>query len=169
MRESIRQVGDLTRTSTDDVLRLMRYFARLPIEVQIETMARHREILFRNLKGFKEKGIETKLASFVAFVLAIKYQYGLEKRLTRKKFEEMSAEELRDLSLLELGRIDARFAKKRKRDKLLHYWGVVKSLKDQGRSFREIARYLEYRHRFTISHSEIYKAWRRLESQSRPS
>lgn len=53
-----------------------------------------------------------------------------------------------------------------KRQKVLGYWAIVKTLKiDQNMSFRQIAKYFHKYHKFEISHSMIQKTWNEIESR----
>lgn len=53
-----------------------------------------------------------------------------------------------------------------KRQKVLGYWAIVKTLKiDQNMSFRQIAKYFQKYHKFEISHSMIQKTWNQLETE----
>ena len=52
-----------------------------------------------------------------------------------------------------------------KREKLLSYWGIVRTLKlEQNMSFRDIAIYFGKYHRLEISYSTIYRLWNELEN-----
>ena len=51
-----------------------------------------------------------------------------------------------------------------KREKLLGYWAIVRTLKlKQSMSFRQIAKYFQKYHKFEISHSMIQKIWNEIE------
>ena len=51
-----------------------------------------------------------------------------------------------------------------KRQKVLSYWSIVRTLKlEQSMSFRQIAKYFHKYHKFEISHSMIQKTWHELE------
>jgi hypothetical protein len=51
-----------------------------------------------------------------------------------------------------------------KRQKMLGYWAIVKTLKlEQKMSFREISKYFAKYHRLEVAHSTIYRLWKELE------
>jgi len=151
------------KISSDDVEKLLKYFAKQPIEIQIQILKSHRETLFRSKDQMKSQSISIEISSFIALILAVKYHYALEKKLTRVKLEELTVEELRDITMLKIKKHDAKYVHQTKRNKLKHYWSVVKYLKKENKSFRHIALYLKNEHNFIISHSEIHKAWIEIE------
>ncbi|WP_151900494.1 hypothetical protein [Sulfurimonas hydrogeniphila] len=151
------------KISSDDVQKLLKYFAKQPLEIQIQILKSHREVLFRGKDQMKQQSIAIEVASYIALILAVKYHYALERKLTSAKFEELSIDELKNVTMLKIKKHDAKYATKTKRDKLIHYWSVVKQLKKENRSFRYIALYLRNEHSFSISHSEIHKAWNKIE------
>lgn len=52
-----------------------------------------------------------------------------------------------------------------KREKLIGYWAIVKTLKiDQNMSFRDISNYFKKYHKFEVSYSTIYELWNELEN-----
>ena len=54
---------------------------------------------------------------------------------------------------------------KSKREKLLSYWAIVRTLKlKRNMSFRDIAIYFGKYHRLEISYSTIYRLWDELEN-----
>ena len=51
-----------------------------------------------------------------------------------------------------------------KRQKVLGYWAIVRTLKlEQKMSFRDISAYFAKYHKLEVSHSTIYGLWRQLE------
>lgn len=54
-----------------------------------------------------------------------------------------------------------------KREKLLGYWAIVRTLKlEQSMSFRDISSYFKKYHKFEVSYSTIYELWTELETTS---
>lgn len=151
------------KVSVTDIKTLIRFFSKQPISIQIKILKKHREILFKNKIQMKEHSIAIEAASYIALILAVKYHYALEKKLTTVKFEEMSTEEMRDISMIQLEKFEAKYMQQGIRDQLKHYWSVVKILKNENKSFRKISAYLEHKYKFKISHSEIFKAWNEIE------
>lgn len=51
-----------------------------------------------------------------------------------------------------------------KKEKLLSYWAVVRTLKlEENMSFRDISSYLKKYHKFEVSYSLIYQKWQQIE------
>lgn len=54
-----------------------------------------------------------------------------------------------------------------KREKVLSYWAIVRTLKlEQNMSFRDIAIYLKKYHKLEISYSTLYNVWNELENNT---
>ena len=52
-----------------------------------------------------------------------------------------------------------------KRDKLISYWAVIKTLKnDEKYSFRLISAYLKKHYKFEVTYGSIYKLWTEFEN-----
>jgi hypothetical protein len=55
----------------------------------------------------------------------------------------------------------------KKRQKLLGYWAIVRTLKvDQNMSFRDIATYFAKYHKLEVSYSTIFSLWNELENNN---
>ena len=80
----------------------------------------------------------------------------------------MSFEEIKNLTLLDIKSFKTkRIYKKTKQQKLLLYWGIVKLLRDEGLSFRDISKYLKSRYKLDISYSTLYKTWVEIETTTK--
>jgi len=56
---------------------------------------------------------------------------------------------------------------KAKRQKLINYWSIVKTLKYQeSMSFRQISEYFAKYHKLEVSYSTIYQLWNELENKT---
>lgn len=54
-----------------------------------------------------------------------------------------------------------------KREKVLSYWAIVRTLKlEQNMSFRDIANYFKKYHKLEVSYSTIYELWNELENNT---
>lgn len=152
------------KISIDDIRTLNKYYAKQPISIQIRICAMHREILFRSKEKMKKDSISIDISSYISMLLSIKYYYALDKKLTKVKFEDLSFDELRNISMIQLEKFDAKFMQHGKRDKLKSLWSIVMHLKSKKIGSRKISKYLESEHKFKISHTEICKAWNKLEN-----
>ncbi|WP_373033596.1 hypothetical protein [Sulfurovum sp.] len=157
-----------TLINQQDQTFLLRHFARLPLERQLDILSRHRKILFMRKKQNPTEDVPINIVSFIAFVLAIKSHFADEKKLTTKRFEDMELSEVRELSMINLSKLKTRNNRKRsKRDRLLTLWAVVKTLKQEQTSFRDIARYLKRHHSLEVGHSLIHAMWHELENRAK--
>lgn len=162
LENTVADVKRLTKLNDEDQSFLLRYVVRLPLECRIEIMSQHRRILFMLKENNKEMDISN--ISYVAYILAIKSFYGQEKKLSQKKFDDMSLEEIVNLSLISIKKFENKLPSSTpKRDKLVHYWAVVKVLKQRGMSFRSISKFLKKEYRFEVGHSLVHMTWNELE------
>lgn len=144
---------------------LLRHFARLPLERQLDILNRHRKILFMRKKQNADEEVPINVVSYIALVLAIKSYFADEKKLSTKRFEDMDLNEVRELSMMNLSTLKAKKSRKRsKRDRLLALWAVVKTLKQEQISFRDIARYLKKHHNLEVGHSILHTMWHELDN-----
>ena len=53
-----------------------------------------------------------------------------------------------------------------KREKVLGYWAIVRSLKlEQNMSFRDISAYFAKYHKLNVSYSTVYELWKEIEKK----
>ena len=143
---TINEIEKLTRIPIDDQNRQLRLFARVGLEAKL------RIIKIQNSKFHKLKSvnsdIDNAILTLASLILAI--------------IEEVNSMTSADLnvSLFHVKNKKSRA----KREKLLMYWSVVKTLKnDKSMSFREISYYLKKHHKFEVAYSTIFKVWNELE------
>jgi len=162
---SLSKIQKWIKMDESNVAFLMRYFARLPTALQIVIMQRHRRILFQKKEEFKNNEVEIQIASWISLVLAIKSLYVEEKRLTKKKFDDLNDDEIEQLHYIKIEKFKKKnsFRKISKRKKLMNYWAVVKTLRSDGFSFRSIAEYLKKEYKFYVSYSLIFNVWKEVE------
>jgi hypothetical protein len=155
----------LTKTNAKDQSFLLRYYSRLPIEFRVLMMQRHRKLLHTIKSSNTDVPIET--ISYAAMILSIKTLYSEEKKLSQKRFDDMSMEEIADLSLLHMKKFENRQpSPSPKRDKLIGYWAEVKQLKQMGKGFRYISNYLLTKRKFKVGHTLIQTTWKQLEKKN---
>lgn len=154
-----------TLTNLQDQAFLLRHFARLPLERQLEILNRHRKILFLRKKQKSDQNVSINIVSYIALILAIKSHFADEKKLTTKRFEEMELSDVKELSMINLSKLKAKKDRKRtKRDRLLTLWAVVKTLKQEKVSYRDISIYLKKHHHLEVGHSLIHAMWHEVET-----
>lgn len=156
----------ILKCSAHDQDFLLRFFSRktLSERLKIEKM---RKVTFHMLKENK-KDVENDLLSFAALIMSIRYFYANEKKFVHKTFNELTLEQIRDLTIIKLDRLnDKKYVQKTtKRQKLLHYWSIVKlcrSHNNKPMSFIDISQYLRKNYNFKVSHNLIAQLWKELE------
>lgn len=158
------RIERLVKLNLEDQNFLLRYFARLPLNLRTTVLARHR----RTMYSIKQKHPETtnEEASYAGMILALKSLYAQERKLSRKDFKDMSIEEIADLSLMDVKIFESKLPSPTpKRDKVLQHWALIKLLRNEGMSFRKIATYMK-RKRVDVGHSLIHSMWIEFENNN---
>jgi len=139
--------------------KLINWFSNQNILVQIDIFSEQKNQFFK----IKNECTEV-VVPLAAFLLAIYYFYSLESEKNSKNKQNNLATSSKQ------SRFAIKKAKKEryreKREKLLNIWSVVKDLKAEEFSFRQISDYLRGHHRFGISHTYIRNLWEELENGS---
>ena len=164
--EQYRQIDMLVKISNDDQTFLLRYFSKLPLSMKLDLEKKKKKTFHFLRERFPD--IDHGILSYAAHILSIKYAYSFEQKFSTKQFANMSLEEIRDLSMLKLQKEDEKAYLKhsQKRNKLLHYWAVVKMYREhkpKPLSFEKIAIKLRKQYNFDVSHNTINVLWREIE------
>lgn len=160
------QIETILKTSREDQIFLLKYHSRLPLIIQLELETKKKKT-FHYLREYFSS-VDNDILSYCAHILSVKTHYSFKKKFSSKKFDYMSLEDIRDVSMINIKIEDEKIYLKSagKRSKLLHYWSVVKmyrAKKPKALSFDKISTKLKKHYNFTISHNEISKLWRKLE------
>lgn len=162
-----KNIDRICKCNREDQDFLIRYFSRQPLTLKINVMERMKK-LFHSLKQ-KFNNIQNDELSYAAIILAIRHVYALDKMFTKKKFEDLTLEEIRDISTIKIEQFEEMTlpSSAPKRDKLLHYWASVKQCRTlpgkKPMSFQKISKYLEKKYHFKVGHNLISEIWRELE------
>jgi len=160
---SVSFIEQITKSNQDEQNFLLRYYARVDVNLKIKILSKHRKI-FYSIKQVHNKESSIEEISYMGLILAIKSTYAEFKQLSNKKFDDMDLEDLKNITLLDIQSFKSKkHYKKTKRDKLLQYWGIVKILRSENVSFRDISAYLKKKYKFEIGYSSIYETWRDVE------
>ena len=125
----------------------LRLFAKFDIQTKLKIIVNQKQF-FHKLKQ-KYNDVDNNILTLSSLVLAI----------------DSVVKELDDVSFNAIKLRGKNNKNKIKREKLLSYWGIVRTLKlEQNMSFRDIAIYFGKYHRFEISYSIIYKVWNEIEN-----
>lgn len=137
----------ITQSSYDTQNKKLRLFAKVNLSSKLEII-KEQKPLFHKLKNTYED-VDNSTLTYASLILAI------------DKFEKQK-------NSVNLKAIKLRSKKQRaniKREKLLSYWSIVKTLKyDEELSFRDISDYLKKYHKFEVSYSFIYQIWNEVEN-----
>ena len=166
MKNQHRQLDLILKISDEDQVFLLKYFSKLPLVIKIELEKKKKKVFhfLRENYGDTDKGILT----YAAHILSIKYEYSFEKKFSTKQFDNMNLDEIRNLTMIKLQKEDEKEYLKcsEKRNKLLHYWAVVKMYREhkpKPLSFEKIATKLRKHYNFDVSHNTISVLWREIE------
>jgi hypothetical protein len=139
----------LTKLNEEAQNKNLRQFAKLDNEMRIEVLKKQKSI-FHKMK--KETDCDNNpLLTLASLILAID--------VAINKFDDI------DHNIIKMRSNNSQ--SKKKQQKLLTLWAVVKRLKTkENLSFRQISKYLKKYHRFEISYSLIYQSWKKLETNT---
>ena len=162
-----KQIDLILKISSDDQAFLLRYFSKLSLSMKLDLEKKKKKI-FHSLRD-KFTAINYDALGYASHILAIKYLYGFEKKFTTKQFQDMTLNEIQNLSMIKLQKEEEKEYLKHsiKRNKLLHYWAVVKMYREhkpKPLSFVKISKKLKKHYNFCVSHNTIAVLWRELES-----
>lgn len=140
---------NLVKLNQNQQTKFLKVFAKIDNPKKFEILQSQKK-LFHKLKN-DYRDTENPVLTLASLILAIKREV-----------------ESDDETSLNISKLRAR--KKRleiKKEKLLGYWAIVRTLKfDEEMSFRGISKYLETYYRFEVSYSYIYQMWNELENES---
>ena len=143
----LRIIEIITQQTYESQNQQLRLFARVELPMKLQILQRQKQ-LFHKLKG-THSDVDNSALTLASLILAI---------------ESVT----KDLDVINLNAIKIRGKNNKikiKREKLLGYWAIIKTLKlEQNYSFREISDYLLKYHRLEVSYSLIYQIWNEIET-----
>jgi len=159
------KVEEITRTNENERHALVRSFLRLSTDFQIEIMSTHRKLLYKLQQKYQDVEIST--LSYSALIIALQINKVNRENLKKLNLSDMSLDEIRDITSKRAKVfLRKKFRKQTKRERLLGYWAIVRTLKnDEKYAFRDIEIYLEKNHQFKVSYSTIAKLWKIIENK----
>ena len=142
----LRTMETITKQTYEAQNLQLRLFARVELPMKLQILQLQKP-LFHKLKG-TYSDVDNSALTLASLILAIDSV-------------------VKELDIINLNAIKLRgknHKTKVKREKLLGYWAIVRTIKlEQSMSFRQIAKYFQKYHKFEISHSMIQKTWHELE------
>jgi len=160
-------VSTICRLQGQDVSTLFRWYARQPVEIQIEA---HKlaSNLFYQYRG-KYPGEQNEVR-YSVFILALKKMKHFDHVLMEKN-PDHDLRKIRKITEMKADRFLARKKAEqkkqqpaKKKDKLFAHWDEIQMLREKGFSFRMIAEFLKTHRHFAISWTYIAKIWKELEN-----
>lgn len=146
-KEILRNCEIITKMNQETQNQMIRTFTKLDISVKVDVF-KEQKVIFHKLKNIHFI-TDNSILTYASFVLAIE--------VVIKNTNQVNLKAIK---------LRTKNAKKQnqKREKLLSYWSIIKTLKlEQNYSFREISDYLLKYHRFEVSYSLIYQTWNEIE------
>ena len=146
-KEILRNCEIITKMNKETQNQMIRTFIKLDVSVKVDIF-KEQKVIFHKLKNIHFI-TDNSILTYASFVLAVE--------VVIKNTNQVNLKAIK---------LRTKNAKKQnqKREKLLSYWSVVKTLKlEQNYSFREISDYLLKYHRFEVSYSLVYQTWNEIE------
>lgn len=146
-KEILKNCEIITKMNQETQNQMIRTYTKLDISVKVDVF-KEQKVIFHKLKNIHFI-TDNSILTYASFVLAIE--------VVIKNTNQVNLKAIK---------LRTKNAKKQnqKREKLLSYWSVVKTLKlEQNYSFREISDYLLKYHRFEVSYSLVYQTWNEIE------
>lgn len=144
----IRLFEKITKIDQEAQNQKLRLFAKVDLKTKIQILEQQKQ-LFHKLKS-AHSDTENTILTLASLILAI----------------DAVAKELDDVNLNAIKLRSKNNKSKIKRQKLMGYWVIVRTLKlQQNMSFRDIATYFKKYHKLQISYSTVYEIWNELEKK----
>ena len=143
----IRLFEKITKIDQEAQNQKLRLFAKVDFETKIQILEQQKQIFHKLKTNYSD--IKNEILTFASFILAI----------------DKVVKKLDDVNLNAIKLRGKNNKSKIKRQKVLGYWGIVRTLKlKQNMSFRDIATYFAKYHKFQISYSTIFEMWNEIEN-----
>jgi uncharacterized protein YoxC len=142
------KIEQITKLNQESQKKLLRFFIRLNLEMKLKTLKNQKK-LFHKLKTI-HNDINHEILTLCSLIISIEEIYN----------------ELDEVFLNSMQISSVNNKQNQKRQKLIGYWSIVKTLKNEHKlSFRQISEYLYKYHKFDISYSTIYEIWNELKEK----
>lgn len=139
----------ITKLNQESQNQKLRLFAKVDISTKLKILDKQKE-LFHKLKSIYSD-VDNTVLTLSSLILAVD---SIEKKLD-------------DVNLNAIKLRAKNNKAKVKRQKVLGYWAIVKTLKlEQNMSFRDISIYFAKYHKLEVSYSTIYELWNELENKT---
>ena len=141
-------IETITKLNQESQNQRLRLFAKVDISTKLKILDLQKQ-LFHKLKSV-HSDVNNTVLTLCSLILAVDT---IEKKLD-------------DVNLNAIKLRGKNIKTKVKREKVLGYWAIVRSLKlEQNMSFRDISAYFAKYHKLDVSYSTIYDLWNELEKK----
>ena len=137
----------ITKLNQESQNQKLRLFAKVDITTKLKILDLQKQ-LFHKLKN-AHSDVDNAILTLSSLILAVDS--------VEKEFDDVNLKAIK---------LRAKNSKtKVKRQKVLGYWAIVRTLKlEQNMSFRDIATYFAKYHKLEVSYSTVYELWNELEN-----
>ena len=137
----------ITKLNLESQNQRLRLFAKVDITTKLKILASQKEQFYKLKSVYCD--IDNTVLTLSSLILAID--------AIEKEFDDVNLKAIK---------LRAKNSKtKVKRQKVLGYWAIVRTLKlEQNMSFRDIATYFAKYHKLEVSYSTVYELWNELEN-----
>lgn len=144
----IRLLEKITKLNQESQNQKLRLFAKVDLETKIQILEQQKQIFHKLKTNYSD--IKNEILTFASLIFAI----------------DKVVKKLDDINLNAIKLRGKNNKAKIKRQKVLGYWAIVRTLKlEQNMSFRDIATYFAKYHKLEVSYSTIYELWNKLEKK----
>jgi len=158
------EVVKITKMTDSQQRQVLLSFAKLPSEMRVELFGQQSIVLYKLRQNYV--GEKSSLLAYCALLIIAKVLKNNQHMMQSLNFHDMSLDEILNLTVQQIQIFKhSKARKKHKTEQLFQYWGLLKTLKLQQLSYRDISAYLQKYHRIHISYSTIYKIYKKLEGK----
>ena len=144
-----KEVETITKLNQESQNQRLRLFAKVDITTKLKILASQKQ-LFHKLKN-AHSDVDNTVLTLCSLILAI----------------DLIVKELDDVNLNAIKLRGKNSKTKVKRQKLLGYWAIVRTLRlEQNMSFRDIATYFAKYHKLEVSYSTVFEMWNEIENNT---
>lgn len=149
MDKIILKLEQLTKMSYEAQNKTLRSFIQTNIEIKLQIIQHQKQIFHKLKRTYPD--VENAVLTLSSLILSIDS--------VTKGFDAVN---------LNVAKLRGKNNKiKIKREKVLGYWAIVRTLKlEKNMSFRDISAYFAKYHKFEVSYSTIYELWNKLENNT---
>ncbi|MFA7022293.1 hypothetical protein [Aliarcobacter sp.] len=144
----IRLFEKITKIDQEAQNQKLRLFAKVDITTKLKILTTQKQIFYKLKSAHSD--VDNTILTLSSLILAV----------------DSVVKKLDDVNLNAIKLRGKNNKAKIKRQKVLGYWAIVKTLKlEQNMSFRDIATYFAKYHKLQISYSTVYEIWNELEKK----